>query len=145
MITQTKTSKNHIKGIVTYESIGYIFPEGDPESPPACADTNGPGCAFGPILVSKKEFKRLAKLTAIQFVWGDHRDESWAFVKQSRLAAKLINKYGGNASVLKLGDDAGLRGSSHIPFADMDNDKVAALLDKFLKKNHLDGWAKPSN
>lgn len=145
MVTQTKTSKNNIKGIVTYESIGYVFPEGDPESPPACADTNGPGCAFGPILVPLKQFKRLAKVAAIQFVWGDHRAETFSFVQQSRLAAKLINKYGGNASVLKLGDDAGLKGSTHIPFADMDNDKVAALLDKFLKKNRLDGYAKPTN
>jgi hypothetical protein len=45
-----------------------------------------------------------------------------------------------------LGDDAGLKGSTHIPFADMDNDKVAALLDTFLKKSGLDGYqgAKPS-
>jgi hypothetical protein len=44
-----------------------------------------------------------------------------------------------------LGDDAGLKGSTHIPFADMDNDKVAALLDAFLKKSELDGYqgAKP--
>ncbi len=44
-----------------------------------------------------------------------------------------------------LGDDAGLKGSTHIPFADMDNDKVAALLDAFLKKAGLDGYqsAKP--
>jgi hypothetical protein len=45
-----------------------------------------------------------------------------------------------------LGDDAGLKGSTHIPFADMDNEKVAALLDAFLKTSKLDGYqnAKPS-
>jgi len=71
-------------------------------------------------------------------VWGDNRPESFSFVQQSRLCAKLINKYGGNASVLMLGPDAGLLGSSHIPFADMDNDKVAGLLDDLLKANGLD-------
>jgi hypothetical protein len=29
---------------------------------------------------------------------------------------------------------------THIPFADMDNEKVAALLDTFLNKARLDGY-----
>jgi len=144
MVTTTKAKKKNIAGIVTYESIGYVFPIGDPESPAPCGQTtdpNGPACAFGPILVPLEDFKKLAKLKKIQFVWGDNRPETYAYVIQSRLAAKLINKYGGNAEVLKLGDDAGLKGSTHIPFADMDNEKVAALLDKFLKQAKLDGYA----
>jgi hypothetical protein len=100
--------------------------------------------------VPLEAFKKLAKLKSIQFVWGDHRSGPAAanrqYVEQSRLCAKLINKYGGHAEVLMLGDDAGLKGSTHIPFADMDNDKVAGLLDGFLKKAGLDGYqsAKPS-
>ncbi len=39
---------------------------------------------------------------------------------------------------MKLGTDAGLTGSTHIPFMDMDNDKVFALLEKFLKTAKLD-------
>ena len=77
-------------------------------------------------------------------MWGDHRSDPahrvYQWVEQSRLCAKLINKYGGHAEVLLLGDDAGLKGSTHIPFADMDNDKVAGLLDDFLKKAKLDGY-----
>ena len=84
---------------------------------------------------------------AIQFVWGDHRPDSFAYVQQSRLAAELINRYGGNVEVLMLRNDAGLKGSMHMPFTDMDNDKVAALLDKFLEKNKLHCYAgdDPSN
>lgn len=86
-----------------------------------------------------EDFKKLAKLTAIQFVWGHNRpNNSW--VAQSRRAAELINSYGGNAEVLMLADDAGLTGSTHIPFPDTDNAKVAGLLEKFLKKNGLDGY-----
>ncbi|RXF75291.1 alpha/beta hydrolase [Hansschlegelia zhihuaiae] len=140
MVTTTKATKRNIQGIVTYESIGYVFPEGDPEAPPACTDP-GPICAFGPIHVPLADFKKLAKLTAIQFVWGDNRPETDRFVIQSRLAAKLINRYGGNARVLVLGRDAKLWGSTHIPFADMDNEQVAGLLDKFLAKNRLDSYA----
>ena len=89
-----------------------------------------------------ERFKRLTKLKAIQFVWGDHRPEDNQQVAWSRLCAKLINKYGGNASVLKLGEDAGLLGSTHIPFADMDNHKVAQLLVDFLKVNGLNDYAR---
>jgi hypothetical protein len=142
MVTTSKTTKNNIAGIVTYESIGYVFPIGDPESPKLCTDPNA--CGFGPVGIPLEDFKKLAKLKAIQFVWGDNRalptDPSHEFVEQSKLAAKLINKYGGHAEVLMLSEDAGLKGSTHIPFMDMDNDKVAGLLDAFLKKNKLDGY-----
>jgi hypothetical protein len=142
MVTTAKSTKGNIAGIVTYESIGYVFPIGDPESPAPCTDMAR--CGFGPVGIPLEDFKKLAKLKKIQFVWGDHRgqagDPDLAYVEQSRLCAKLINKYGGNAEVLMLGDDAGLKGSTHIPFADMDNDKVAALLDAFLKKAGLDGY-----
>lgn len=141
MKTTAKTSKNNIAGIVTYESIGYVFPIGDPESPTLCTNP-GAACAFGPLGVSLEDFKKLTKLKKIQFVWGDNRPETDPNVAYSRLCAKLINKYGGNAEVLKLGDDAGLKGSTHIPFMDMDNDKVASLLFKLLSKNRLDDYAK---
>jgi hypothetical protein len=39
-----------------------------------------------------------------------------------------------------LGEDTGLKGNSHIPFADMNNDKIVALLDDFLKRAGLDGY-----
>jgi hypothetical protein len=142
MVATTKAAKGNIAGIVAYESMGYVFPIGDPESPAPC--TNPDSCGFGPIGVPLEDFRKLAKLKSIQFVWGDHRSGPGApassYVEQSRLCAKLINKYGGHAEVLMLGDDAGLRGSTHIPFADMDNDKVAVLLDAFLKKAGLDGY-----
>ncbi len=143
MVTATKARQGNIAGMVTYESIGYVFPIGDPESPDLCTD---PGdCGFGPIGVPLEDFRKLAKLKSIQFVWGDHRSGSdaanSAYVEQSRLCARLINKYGGHAEVLMLGEDAGLKGSTHIPFADMDNDRVAALLDAFLHQAGLDGYA----
>jgi hypothetical protein len=137
-VTTTKATKNNIAGIVTYESIGYAFPIGNPKSPANLCNLSGNGCAFGPVGIPEEDFKKLAKLKKIQFVWGDNRPESYTYVQQSRLCAEIINDYGGNAEVLKLGDDAGLYGSTHIPFADMDNDKVAALLFKLLKDNGLD-------
>jgi hypothetical protein len=148
MVTATKATKGNIAGIVAYEGVGYVFPIGDPESPPSC--TNLDACPFGPVGVPLEAFKKLAKLRSIQFVWGDNRSDPteymYKYVAWSQLCAKLINKYGGHAEVLMLGPDAGLIGSTHIPFADMDNDKVAGLLDAFLKKAGLDSYrrAKPN-
>jgi hypothetical protein len=145
MVTTSKAKNNNIAGIVTYESIGYVFPIGDPEVTAAgitLCNMSGNGCAFGPIGMPLEDFKKLAKLKKIQFVWGDHRADTYNYVVQSRLCAKLINKYGGNAEVLKLGEDAGLTGSSHIPFMDMDNVKVLQLLEELLKTNKLDTYAK---
>lgn len=132
MATTTKANGTNIKGIVTYESIGYVFPD----NINITAGTGG----FGPFVVPLERFKKLAELTAVQFVWGDHRPENMTSVMESRLVARLINQYGGNAQVLKLGDDAGLKGSTHIPFADLDNDEVARLLDDLLASNGLDEY-----
>jgi hypothetical protein len=152
MVTTSKTTGKNIAGITTYESIGYVFPlttSGAAASlpkPATLCDMSGTGCAFGPIGIPEADFKKLAKLKKIQFVWGDNRPETYTYVIQSRQCAALINAYGGNAEVVKLGDPKsaggeGLTGSTHIPFADMDNDKVADLLFKNFKKNKLDGYA----
>ena len=146
MVTTSKTTGHNIAGMTTYESIGYVFPlttsgaaAGLPKPATLC-DLSGNPCAFGPIGIPEEDFKKLAKLKKIQFLWGDNRPEDYSFVIQSRQCAALINAYGGHAEVVKLAEDAGLTGSTHIPFMDMDNDKVAALLFKNLKKSHLDGY-----
>jgi hypothetical protein len=133
MMATTRANGTNIKGIVTYESIGYVFPDNI-----GIKANTVPG--FGPFVVSVEEFRKLANVSAIQFVWGDHRSEDFEYVMQSRRMAQLINEYGGNAEVLMLGNDAGLKGSTHIAFADMDNDRVAGLLDEFLERNGLDGY-----
>jgi hypothetical protein len=131
-----KSKRQNVQAIYAYEGVGYVFPDNVGIEP----GTKG----WGPIIVSVEEFKKLASLTAIQFVWGDHRNTTEKGVRSiefSLRAAELINQYGGNAQVLMLGDDAGLWGSTHIPMADMDNDKVADLLDEFLADNKLDMYS----
>ncbi|KAI1844701.1 hypothetical protein JX265_007041 [Neoarthrinium moseri] len=135
MMMATKANGTNIKGIVMYESIGYVYPDNA-----NITAGSGPGPAFGPFVVPLERFKKLAKIPAIQFVWGDNRPETDPWVQQSRLTAKLINLYGGNAQVLNLANDAGLKGSTHSAFADLDNEKVAGVLDRFLRKNNLNGY-----
>ena len=129
ILTGLKT--NNLAGIVMYENVGYVYPEG--EGP------GGPATGFGPIYVPLEAFKKLAKIP-MQMVWGDNTDKVGNFtstIKMSKLFAEKINKYGGKATVLML-PDAGLKGNTHIPFADMNNVAVADLLSKFLSENGLD-------
>jgi hypothetical protein len=77
---------------------------------------SGNASAFGPIGIPLDDFKKLAKLRKIRFVWGDNRPESYLWVQHSRLCAKLINDYGSHAEVLKLGR----RGSMAARLGDMD-------------------------
>ncbi len=121
---------NNIKGLVAYEPAAFIFPEG--EGP------QGPETGFGPTHVPLAEFKRLTRFP-IQIVWGDFTDgTTWAdTVKISQQFVESVNRHGGKAEVLML-PSVGIRGNTHIPFADLNNQQVAAQLDLFLRKNGLD-------
>jgi hypothetical protein len=129
LLTALKTT--NLAGIVMYEDVGYLFPKGE-----------GPGVpetGFGPIYVPLEEFKKLTRLP-IQVVWGDNVDKAATYrdnFKMSQQFVELVNKYGGKAELLPL-PEAGLKGNTHIPFADMNNVVVADLLSKFLAKHGLD-------
>jgi hypothetical protein len=129
LLTALKTG--NVAGIVMYENVGYVYPQG--EGP------GGPVGGFGPLEVPLEEFRKLTKIP-MQIVWGDNVDKSATYTSRlalSKLFAEKVNKYGGKAQVLLL-PDAGLRGNTHIPFADMNNVAVADLLSRFLAENGLD-------
>jgi hypothetical protein len=92
-MTAVMANGTNIKGMVCYESVGYVFP--------ASANITGffrvPG--FGPFVVPDDQFAKLAKLK-VQFVWGDHRAEDSKdfmaqYVRQSKAVADLIHGLGG--------------------------------------------------
>jgi hypothetical protein len=130
ILTALKT--NNMAAIVMYENVGYVFPEG--EGPPGVKPSG-----FGPIEVPVAEFRKLAKVP-MQVVWGDNVDKAGNYasrLEHSKLFVEKLKKYGGKGEVLQL-PDAGLKGNTHIPFADMNNVAVADLLSKFLAANGLD-------
>jgi len=127
----TALESDKVKAIVAYENVGYILPEEEDDGKPA-----GP---FGPVYVPMEQFRKLARIP-MQFVWGDHLEQRRgppAALPLNRRFVDLINHYGGRAEILEL-TSAGLKGNTHIPFADMNNAKVADLLVQFLHRNHLD-------
>ena len=130
--TATKSNTTNIKAIVMYEIVGWIFPD-------TSNVTAGSG-GFGPFLLPEETFKRLARVPKIQFVWGDNRNDNYPDVQLSRYATELINGYGGNAEVLKLGEVPGLSGNTHSAFADLNNEDVANVLDELLEGSGLSGY-----
>jgi hypothetical protein len=145
LLTAIKSTTKNIQAVVMYEIAGSVLPDSAGVQP----RDNG----FGPFVVPLEDYKKLAAIKTVQFVWGDHRSleelrsmerfGNWTeFVENSKLASRIINELGGNSEVLMLGDDAGLKGSSHVAFMDMDNAKVADLLEKLLRKHGLAGYKK---
>ncbi|KAK4205057.1 hypothetical protein QBC40DRAFT_325645 [Triangularia verruculosa] len=126
-----------IRGIVAYESAGYVFPEGH-------NITERRDQPFGPLVVTQEAWKRLAKLDFVQFVWGDNREGKGGFweemLGQSKECARLINEYGGRAEVVRLKEDLGIVGNTHCPFTDMNNEVILGLLEERLEKSGLDGY-----
>lgn len=129
ILTALKT--DNLVGIVMYENVGYVYPRDE-----------GPGGRvgpMGPVEVPLEDFKKLAKVP-MQVVWGDNLDKAGNFVGSLRLArlfCEKVNKYGGQCEILLL-PDVGLKGNTHLPFADMNNVAVADELSKFLAKHGLD-------
>ncbi|WP_200933129.1 MULTISPECIES: alpha/beta hydrolase [unclassified Sphingomonas] len=129
LLAAMKTTK--VKAIVAYENPGYVFPSDvKPPSEPT---------RFGPVIVSPEDFEKLTRIP-IQFVFGDNLDKSptWtAYAKTCQKFVDLVNARGGKAEILFL-PAAGLKGNTHIAFADLNNVAVADLLSAFLRRNKLD-------
>lgn len=127
ILTALKT--DNLAGIVMYENVGYVYPQGE-----------GPGGrvgVFGPVEVPLEQFRKLTKVP-MQVVWGDHVNGNFVeSLRLSRLFCEKVNKYGGHCEILLL-TDVGLKGNTHLPFADMNNVAVADQLSKFLAKYALD-------
>ena len=127
----TALKSDNIKGIVAYENVGWVYPKGEgPDVPEG---------RFGPVEVPLEEFRKLTRVP-MQVVWGDNIDKSDVYrarLEESRRFVAILNNYGGQAEVLVL-SDAGLKGNTHLPFADLNNVAVADLLSKFLAKHGLD-------
>lgn len=127
ILTALKT--DNLVGIVMYENVGYVYPQGE-----------GPGGrvgVFGPVEVALEDFKRLTRVP-MQVVWGDNINGNYVgSLRLARLFCEKVNKYGGSCEILML-PDVGLKGNTHLPFADLNNVAVADQLSRFLARHGLD-------
>lgn len=134
---------NNIKAIVAYEPGGSprLFPE---DEVPEAINTS-----FGLIegtAISLDEFKKFTKFPIIIY-YGDHiateptdnygADQWRAEIAMGRKFAELVNKYGGDCTVVHL-PELGIKGNTHFMFSDLNNLEIADLLSKWLNEKGLD-------
>lgn len=139
-----------IRAVVAYEPGMCAFPED--EQPPAM-DTPVPLVAVraAPRLVARDRWMRLTKIPIVIF-YGDNiadkpgpvfNDEIWRHsLARARQFVDMVNRYGGDARLVEL-PKLGLRGNTHVPFADKNNLAVAQVLFDWLHEKGLDGDGAP--
>lgn len=137
----TAIKSDKVKGIVAYEpGSGFVFPQG--EVPEAMPSGTGNLTATP---VTKAQFKKLTQMPIVIY-YGDNipsavsdnpGQDNWRVrVNMARIWAATINRYGGHAEVAEL-PKLGLKGNTHFPFSDLNNQRVADVLNDWLKANDL--------
>lgn len=140
----TRLANDNVKGIVNYEGVQYVFPEG--EAPPPIMVPQ--------IEVPMEEFLKLTEIP-IKVVFGDNIPDApagppgpgvnvplsaWGSIMPVAQAfVDKINEHGGNATFIHL-PEIGIYGNTHFPFSDTNNREIADLMHLFLYENGLAGW-----
>lgn len=129
-----------VKAVASFEPGGFVFPKG--EVPPKIDGLTG-GVSGKP--VSEEQFKRLTQIPIVLY-FGDYipekvstklGDENWRVrLQMARKFVETINRHGGKATIVEL-PKIGIKGNTHFMMQDLNNDELAALLDKWLKDNNL--------
>ena len=139
----TAIASPNVKAIICYETSFYVFPEGEvpPPVPTAFFAVTG-----APVPLA--DFLKLTKIP-IQLVFGDNIPTTPSTIPGSICGAApiimaqkfvdAINRHGGDAQLLHL-PTIGVRGNTHFAFSDLNNQKIADLLSKFLKSKGLDKY-----
>ena len=134
-------SPKHVKAIVAYEPGNFPFPEG--EVPPTIQSKFGD---IPPARVSREDFAHLTKMPIVIYFGDNIRDkpsdvqgeDQWRIrLALARQWADVVNRHGGDATVVHL-PDAGIRGNTHFPMADLNNVEVADHLASWLHTKKLD-------
>ncbi|WP_084187060.1 alpha/beta hydrolase [Andreprevotia chitinilytica] len=132
----------NIKAVVSYEpGSGFVFPEG--EVPTAMPSSAGP---LEGVPVPQAEFLKLTRIPIIIY-YGDNIPtepvaspglDNWRVrLAMAKLWVGAINRHGGDATLVHL-PSIGIRGNTHFPFSDLNNEQIADLLSRFLAAKKLD-------
>jgi hypothetical protein len=131
-----------VRAIVSYEpGSGFVFPEG--EVPAPIESSAGP---LEAIAVSRDDFLKLSRIPIIIY-YGDFiptrpdpnpGTDGWrARLEMARKWRDVVNAHGGDVTVVHL-PEIGIKGNTHFPFSDLNNNEIADLMSKWLKEKKLD-------
>jgi pimeloyl-ACP methyl ester carboxylesterase len=139
---QTAMKNSDVRGIVSFEpGSSFPFPDGEVPAPiPNAYDT------VSPDVVPLQQFSALTKIPIIIY-YGDNiptapvdlpAQDAWrARVQRAKLWHDVVNRHGGDVTVISL-PEIGIRGNTHFPFSDLNNDDIADQVSKFLSDKGLD-------
>ncbi len=138
---RTAIKNSNVKAIVSFEpGSGFVFPEGEvPEPMPSSGDTLE---AAG---IPASEFQKLTKIPVVIY-YGDFIPEEptdnpgqdgWRVrLKMAKLWSDCVNRHGGDVTVVHL-PEIGIKGNTHFPFSDLNNQEIANLMAKWLEEKKL--------
>ena len=137
----TVLKANNIKGIVAYEpGSNFIFPED--QVPDTIPYVGGTLRALG---VPMEEFEKLTKIPIVIY-YGDYipeeevknpGQEQWrAALLMARKWTKVVNDAGGDVTLVVL-PEKGIKGNTHFPMSDLNNQEIAQLMYNWLKEKGL--------
>jgi hypothetical protein len=138
----TALKNSNIKAIVSYEpGSNFIFPDG--EVPEPIPYVGGSLKALG---YPMSEFEKLTKIPIVIY-YGDFipdqpvenpGPEQWrAALAMAKKWRDVVNKYGGDVTLVHL-PEVGIKGNTHFPMSDLNNEEIADLMSKWLKEKGLD-------
>jgi hypothetical protein len=137
----TATRADNVKAIVSYEPVGWLFPDNEVPAPVPTSSDPIVGTPIAPAL-----FQKLTRIP-IQIVFGDNIPmvqsphpglDAWrGRLVMARRFVEVVNAHGGHAELLSL-PAIGVRGNTHFAFSDLNNVKIADLLSEYLHKERLD-------
>jgi pimeloyl-ACP methyl ester carboxylesterase len=123
-----------VAGVVAFEPVNFVWPEGD--VPPTAAPAD--------VTVPLKTFQELTKVPLL-IMYGDNLNEVplWAnaFARAKTFIDK-VNKHRSQevsnirAEVIHL-PERGIRGNTHFPMADMNSDEIESIVATYLTDNGL--------
>ena len=131
-----------VRAVVSFEpGSGFIFPQG--EAPPPMPSATGTLEASS---VPLADFMRLTKIPIVIY-YGDNiplqpmanpGQDSWRVrLAMAKLWFDAVNRHSGDATLVHL-PEIGIRGNTHFPSSDLNNQQIAELMSRFLAKKGLD-------
>jgi pimeloyl-ACP methyl ester carboxylesterase len=138
---KTAMKSSRVRAVVGYEPGGaFTFPDDEMPQPIA----NNYATVTGQP-VPRQEFLKLTRIPIVLY-YGDNipsqpsdipaRDYWRAVLQMARRWAALINRNGGDATVVHLPEE-GIKGNTHFLFSDLNNIEVADRLSAWLRRKNL--------
>jgi len=134
---RTAIKNTNIRAIVSFEPGGdFVFPEGEAPT------LQFAGRPFTPPTISLEDFRKLTRIPIVIY-YGDNiadqpstnpGQEQWrVFREVARRWRDTVNRHGGDVTVVEL-PSIGIRGNTHFPMSDVNNQEVAQQMAGWLNK-----------